>query len=385
MFTEMKYYLTALISTVLIFFVSCENRYRKNVAVPTNAANSNFSKEASATKQNVDLAKDAYQVSTDEYDEFFTTRYGLLYQKFSDTPFSGRIVTVENGPEGKFVIADEGWRNGKKDGTSTRWFSNGVKMYERNYTDGKWNGTVTRWWPNGQKMYVRAYSDGVRHGEEATWRSDGTPIKTASNVTDSSTTDIENEGAPVSEGSSISTDAPDNFTEVPESIPSSIEPVLVPERDPQPVSTEPPLPQITDSTVLPETAPVVESVANEPNLPGVTLPSEGDVAEEVSSEPEMDLPVLPDVSAQPSDSTDLPVLPGLSEPETPSELPGLPGIPNESVNSGNLPGLPELSDGNDLPPMPVEDEGLPGLPPLPGLESNAGSESDDLPPLPPLP
>ena len=50
-------------------------------------------------------------------------------------------------------------------------------MYERNYSDGKWNGTVTRWWPNGQKMYVRAYSDGVRHGEEATWRSDGTLLK----------------------------------------------------------------------------------------------------------------------------------------------------------------------------------------------------------------
>ena len=64
------------------------------------------------------------------------------------------------------MVADEGWRNGKKDGPSTRWFSNGVKMYERNYTEGKWNGTVTRWWPNGQKMYVRAYSDGVRHGEE---------------------------------------------------------------------------------------------------------------------------------------------------------------------------------------------------------------------------
>ena len=112
----MKHYLTALSSTVLVFLASCENRYRKNVAASANAANSNLSMEASATKQNVDLAKDAYQVSADEYEEFFTTRYGLLYQKFSDTPFSGRIVTVENGAEGKFVIADEGWRNGKKDG-----------------------------------------------------------------------------------------------------------------------------------------------------------------------------------------------------------------------------------------------------------------------------
>ena len=175
-----RYPLLAFISFLILFFASCENRYRKNVGA--NPAKSTTSQEASLSKQKVDVAKDAYQVSADEYDEFFTSRYGLLYQKFSDTPFTGQIITAENGPEGKFVVADESWRNGKKDGPSTRWFSNGVKMYERNYTDGKWNGTVTRWWPNGQKMYVRAYSEGVRHGEEATWRSDGTPIKKASSV-----------------------------------------------------------------------------------------------------------------------------------------------------------------------------------------------------------
>ena len=111
---QMKHYPTALSILVLLFFASCENRYRKNVAANSNAANSSLSSEASASKQQVDLAKDAYQVSADEYDEFFTTRYGLLYQKFSDTPFSGRIITAENGPEGKFVVADEGWRNGKR-------------------------------------------------------------------------------------------------------------------------------------------------------------------------------------------------------------------------------------------------------------------------------
>ena len=67
----------------------------------------------------------------------------------------------------------------EKDGLSSRWFSNGVKMYERNYKEGRWHGPVTRWWPNGQKMYVRAYTNGSRHGKEATWRSDGTPIKLA--------------------------------------------------------------------------------------------------------------------------------------------------------------------------------------------------------------
>ena len=55
----------------------------------------------------------------------FATRRVTL-PKFSDTPFTGRIVTAENGSEGKY-IADESWRNGKKDGVSTRWFSNGEK------------------------------------------------------------------------------------------------------------------------------------------------------------------------------------------------------------------------------------------------------------------
>ena len=63
-----------------------------------NSANSNLSTEASAEKQEVDMAKDAYQVSVDEYDEFFATRYGLLYQKFSDAPFTGRIVTMRMVP-----------------------------------------------------------------------------------------------------------------------------------------------------------------------------------------------------------------------------------------------------------------------------------------------
>ena len=119
--TMKNFYSHALSVLLILLFVSCENRYRKNLE--SNNSNSNLSTSASESKQNVDIAKDAYQVSSDEYDEYFITRYGLLYQKFSDSPFTGRIVTNESGPDGKFVIADESWRNGKKDGTSTRWFS----------------------------------------------------------------------------------------------------------------------------------------------------------------------------------------------------------------------------------------------------------------------
>ena len=149
---------------IVMFFVSCENRYRKGGAY----------KQDTSSKDHQYVGKtsdDAYQVSQNEYDDNFVSRYGLLYLKASEDPFTGRILTVDLGESGEFVSSDESWKDGRKHGKSSKWFSNGIKMYERNYREGRWHGSVTRWWPNGQKMYVRAYSNGVRHGKEATWRS----------------------------------------------------------------------------------------------------------------------------------------------------------------------------------------------------------------------
>ena len=382
----MKHYFSSALSIlVLLSFASCENRYRKNVAA--NSANSNLSTEAPAEKQEVDIAKDAYQVSADEYDEFFATRYGLLYQKFSDTPFTGRIVTVDNGVDGKFVIADESWRNGKKDGTSTRWFSNGVKMYERNYTDGKWNGTVTRWWPNGQKMYVRAYSEGVRHGEEATWRSDGTPIKTASSISEivpsAESNAAQNEPAepvvnPVDVVEPNFNPTIDSFPSEP-SVPS---PVVesIPEEPAQPealpTTVEPfssDLPEVTEPVALPE--PVGLPTEDSPELPG--LPSAdfetADEAMLTPAESDLALPVIPE-SQEPSTE------------DTAPELPGLPELESKPEGSGDLPELPGLpTESSELPPMPAEDGALPPLPGLPPLSDSEAGATDDLPPLPPLP
>ncbi len=379
----MKHYCKSALSIlVLLLFASCENRYRKNVA--SYPVNSDISTEAPVGKQKVDIAKDAYQVSADEYDEFFATRYGLLYQKFSDTPFTGQIVTVENSPKGKFVIADESWRNGKKDGPSIRWFSNGVKMYERNYSDGKWNGTVTRWWPNGQKMYVRAYSDGVKHGEEATWRSDGTPIKTAAKLSevapnaviendqgetmnsDSGLTPVEFE-EPLNEMADSLSGEPSepnpNFDAVLEDSAQSQEQSLSADSFPSD------LPGIPEQLALPE--PKVSPAAISPELP--TLPDADFEADEASMPSRVEAEPFPDLPESPAPeaaATELPGLPGI-EPEpmdiTDTDFPDLPGFPADSAG---------------LPPMSVEDDALPGLPPLPGSVDGSAS---DLPPLPPLP
>ena len=355
---------------ILTFFASCENRYRKGMS-------SSQSSSAVDSKFVGKTNDDAYQVSVNEYDNNFASRYGLLYLKASNDPFTGRILTVDNGDSGEFVSSDESWKEGRKHGKSSKWFSNGIKMYERNYKEGRWHGSVTRWWPNGQKMYVRAYTNGVRHGNEATWRSDGTPLSLPADGTL-----------------------------------SPVEPVI------ETVSDEETLPSIdlTDSPELPSFDPIAEDpgfdtldTANDPEPIGLPEPS-FDSPAETSDDGFSDLPTFPpmeeDNSAL-STKEDLPSLPTaettdslppISAPDLPADdslpvlpgedaddLPALPGLDEPSTESVTdpvpLPGLPEESDGGGLPPLPgMEDES--GLAPLPGAEEEGFG---DLPPLPPLP
>lgn len=359
---------------LLVFplFVSCENRYRKGS--PSSHSSSVDSKFVGKTSD------DAYQVSASEYDNNFVSRYGLLYLKASNDPFTGRILTVDSGESGEFVSSDESWSNGKKHGKSSKWFSNGIKMYERNYQEGRWHGSVTRWWPNGQKMYVRAYTNGVRHGSEATWRSDGTPLSLPSGGMSSS-------NLPVDEG----TMSTESLPSIDLNDGSSLQ-----GKEGDPVSED-----------LQLNAP---ATLEQPAIGGLPEPS-FDSSVDKSGDAFSDLPTFPpmqddalnssdegDLRSLPSDEeTDL-ILPGFV-PEAPSDnsvpqalpddpsggLPALPGLDEtSSVNVDAplpLPGLPDEGDAGPLPALPaMEDEG--GLPPLPG----GGDEGfGDLPPLPPLP
>jgi len=369
---------------VLIFLtVSCQNPYRNNTST------ANYSNVvASANSQKIpSVSKDAYQVTTSEYDEYFVLRYGLLYQKLSDVPFSGRIIQVDDGPSGKFVVADESWKLGKKHGITTKWFSNGSKMFERNYKEGRWHGPVTRWWPNGQRMYVTTYTDGTRNGKEVKWKSDGTPLNAVSEksnpVSTPVTQDLETESVePVpalNDDQSFTTDP--QLEDTPAS-PPSVEFITEP---PLPTVSDPVLPTITETPPLPETSPNegIEPVVTD--IPTIPVSNENDVVNEVDALPEMDIPG-PAPLEEPPVSTDsplspLPVIP--SVPESAENLPGLPGLPSDDTNSEELPALPGLPETeSELPPMPAEDlDSLPGLPPLPG----ADSDTDALPPLPPLP
>ena len=369
-------FICPLIALFTLLFYSCENKYRnRGQPSPSHPNSSNLKKSASPEAQKEGLSKDAYQVTSDEFDEFFTYRYGLLYQKFSDNPFSGRIVTIDKGDKGDFVSQDEAWVNGRKDGVSTRWFSNGIKMYERNYNEGKWHGTVTRWWPNGQKMYVRAYTQGKRSGKEATWRSDGTPIDQTGQSATASPSSSSDGGNSLNSGD---TELPSVFvpssSESSESEPAPLTPLDDPELslDPIALPSEPALDAPSADLGMPEAPPTLEPLT-EPSVSAPEMPGFEPLGE--PGLPPLSEPGLPPLQTE-GDSLP-PGLPPL-ESDSPATEEGFPAMPLDPTPSDEgLPPLPETDSGG-LPPLPGDD-GLPppdssGLPPLP--------DSGELPPLP---
>ena len=379
------------ISCLLLCFSSCQNRY-KNAPTPTESPEPKSFPTAGITSAN------SFQVARSEYNENFVTRYGLLYLSTSDEPFSGRILTIDLGESGEFVYSDEQWKGGRKDGKSTKWFTNGVKMYERTYKEGKWHGTVTRWWPNGQKMYVRGYTNGVRHGKEATWRSDGSPLSEPSSF--SGRASVDNFNTPTS--STVLPSAVELGTELGE---DGLPPPSSPENWEDTI-----LNNSSDSSLNFETVNEPSQILDfEESTSGskrsdsaeIGLPNSNDNDQliglpELSVESDEELPDLPifDGTGGEDELPGMPAFPDLSEESMPIELP---------LSDGEADGLPELPEPSaesdeELPDLPVfdgvgGDDDLPGLPPLPG---GAGDDSlpplptddgglDDLPPLPPLP
>jgi hypothetical protein len=394
----------------IFFFTSCQNNYRQNIPID------------STSQGIIGVGEDAYQVTTEEYGNYFESRYGLLYQKFNDRPFTGRILTVEKGEAGDYVSSDESWKEGKKDGLSARWFSNGTKMYERNYSEGRWHGTVTRWWPNGQKMYVRAYTNGTRHGKEATWRSDGSPIQLAKKPyiipkksPSSSSQDDINVVTPVdsqtdvfppvvSPSSNVEAQIESNINQPFPSLPGTSDESTTdsfPSFPPESTTNSdefPPLPGLQQESSLNPPAdnefpPLpgndafspsgLPTIPDSPTSEILALPGSNDFPESPAPIPPSDAGGLPSLPSfpDPAGGDDLPDLPDSSLND--ESFPTLPSFPDDA--SGGLPPLPGLpgSGGDDLAPLPsFPDDASGGLPPLPGLP---GSGGDDLTPLPSFP
>ena len=97
-------------------------------------------------------------------------REGIRYLKDSDTPYTGRVISLYDEGQKKF----EGtYKNGKHHGLWVHWHDNGQKKWEGNYDDGKKYGIVTEWYKNGQKEEERTYRSGKREGLRVRWHENG--------------------------------------------------------------------------------------------------------------------------------------------------------------------------------------------------------------------
>ncbi|MEC8243334.1 MAG: hypothetical protein VX038_00660 [Verrucomicrobiota bacterium] len=356
--------------------------------------------------EETNISDDTFRVNKGEFDQFFTLKFGLLYQKLSSEPFSGRIILIDEGSAQKYVYSDECWLDGRKDGTSMKWFSNGTKMYERNYKDGKWHGTVTRWWPNGQKMYVTAYSEGVKAKKEAKWMSDGTQLSSdiSFDKTTEDSTDLKSsEPSPIEvvkevdvQDDSIQQEATDEdiLTSPAQPMLDSIPPLLTTGNE----NIEKTIPGQSEELVLPTLEESGEVLVDSDDMTqdstndlesNLKLSEETAVQDQVTlpglSDESMDLPTLSD-SPETNEGDNLPPLPDFSSPETNDgdNLPPLPDFSSPETNDGdNLPPLPDFSSpekSDTAPSLPLQDAALSDLPELPNPELNAAP--DGLPPLP---
>ena len=139
------------------------------------------------------------------------SRGGLVYQKFSDIPFSGVVAGKENGQflEGKrhgkwLIYYDTGqlryeinYNLGKRDGLYRQFTPNGILEINGNYENGEYSGQWTYyldgriekqgkykdslqtgiwkfWHPNGKLEAKGFYKNGWKDGEWIEYNEDGT-------------------------------------------------------------------------------------------------------------------------------------------------------------------------------------------------------------------
>ncbi len=72
------------------------------------------------------------------------------------------------------------WSDGKKHGTWEYWHrETGEKWLHETYKNGLLNGKVTEWYKSGEKNYEGVYKNGKPDGKWSFWDENGNKIKTA--------------------------------------------------------------------------------------------------------------------------------------------------------------------------------------------------------------
>ena len=87
------------------------------------------------------------------YDDL-VQRAGLYYEKFTATPFTGKI-------EGQYSGS---FKNGKIEGFWERYWENGQLMYKGDYKNGKWEGFWEMYTVDGtvNEHFTGTYKNGVK-------------------------------------------------------------------------------------------------------------------------------------------------------------------------------------------------------------------------------
>ena len=104
------------------------------------------------------------------YNDLIEMDNGLLTEKFSDEPISGKVYGYfgEIKPLKKVYIGN--LRKGKREGKWVFYYqSTGTKSYEYNFRNGKRDGLNTEWFENRQKEFEGTYKDGKLNGLRITW------------------------------------------------------------------------------------------------------------------------------------------------------------------------------------------------------------------------
>ena len=93
----------------------------------------------------------------------------LLY---NNQPYSGYVLEYDLA---KRLIAKDVYRQGKQEGISQRWYTNGRLAENRFYSDNRKSGRHEGWWLDGTKRFEYSFENDIPVGHHQTWYENGRP------------------------------------------------------------------------------------------------------------------------------------------------------------------------------------------------------------------
>ena len=97
-------------------------------------------------------------------------RNGLVFKIDDDEPYTGTIYGLYEDETKK---AERNYKNGKLEGLSVFWYSNGNVDHQGTYKDGKLDGPSAAWYPYGEKSNEGNYLADERVGLWTWWMASG--------------------------------------------------------------------------------------------------------------------------------------------------------------------------------------------------------------------